>query len=227
MHSISSNPPINLSLEEALFQVRTLLKDNYEYKSIQAQSITLLAEILKCEKIAFYKEPQRILSTHEQALLRALLKRLKNKEPIAYILSFQDFWTSRFFVNSDVLIPRVETELLVERALYFLKTYENGLAYKLKVLDLACGSGCLGLSLLKEHLKLHGELWDICPKALAVSRKNSDLLQIRQERLSFYCKDILDPKSWDKLSKYDILISNPPYIAREEESEIGERSQTR
>jgi len=211
------------TLQHTVLEVRSLLKETYKYKSVQSQSIKLLAEFFKVTKESFYKEPERLLTAKEEILLSVLLSRLQNKEPLAYILSYQDFWTSRFFVNPDVLIPRPETELLVEKALLFLgdlKKKSSSLSFK--ALDLASGSGCVGLSLLKEIPSLYCDFWDICSKALDVSQKNSELLQVDQERLKFFCKDILSSKSWDKASKYDILISNPPYISKDEKSEVGE-----
>ncbi len=131
-----------------------------------------------------------------------LILRRKKGEPIAYIVGFKEFWKYKFLVNSDVLIPRPDSETIVEEALKIIPKEAS-----LNILDIGTGSGCIILSILKERKKCFGTGVDISIKALKVAKINAKIQQI-QNRIKFVNSDI------DKfcLGKYDVVISNPPYI---------------
>tara|TARA_Y100000590_G_scaffold256084_1_gene287649 strand:+ start:821 stop:1669 length:849 start_codon:yes stop_codon:yes gene_type:complete len=128
-------------------------------------------------------------------------RRLKN-EPVAYILGFKYFWKYKFLVNKSVLIPRPETECIVQESLNFIPANKSK-----KILDIGTGSGCIIISILKERSKCQGFAIDISKKALKVARTNAKLHHIKN-KIKFINIDVDKFKS----SKYDLIISNPPYI---------------
>ena len=131
-----------------------------------------------------------------------LIERRKKQEPIAYILRKKDFWKSTFYVDRNVLIPRPDTEILIEEILR--NSTKN---QKLSVLDIGTGSGCIIVSILKDRPNFKGTAIDICRKALNVAKYNAKIHQL-ENRIKFY-KSSVD--NFFK-GKYDLIISNPPYI---------------
>ena len=131
-----------------------------------------------------------------------LIQRRKKGEPVAYLINYKDFWKQKYFVNNDVLIPRPDTEVLIEQTLQMF-----GKDKRLRILDIGTGSGCLVLSILKERKNFLGVGIDISQKALKVANFNAKLQHLKN-RVKFYNSDI------DKffLGKYDLILSNPPYI---------------
>ena len=130
------------------------------------------------------------------------LLRRKQKEPIAYILGYKYFWKYKFFVNKSVLIPRPDTELIVEESIKYLPIGKSK-----KILDIGTGSGCIMISLLNERPKCTGTAIDISIKAINVAKTNAKLHQL-ENKIAFINIDIDKFKS----SNYDLIISNPPYI---------------
>ena len=132
-----------------------------------------------------------------------LLQRRENGEPLAYILGYREFFSRRFRVDPSVLIPRQETEVLVETALEFPKE-------KCRVLDIGTGSGCIAITLKLE--RPDWEVWatDISSSALQVARENAETLGAD---ISFRHSDLLSQLDGEK---FDLIVSNPPYIGREE-----------
>lgn len=142
----------------------------------------------------------------EPSLLEDGLKKLQMGFPVQYIVGNVDFYGYNFLVNENVLIPRFETELLVEKTINYIKKYFHE---DINIVDLGTGSGCIAITLSKK-LNLSIDAVDISEKALEVAKKNS----IRNEAdVNFYLGDMLKPL--DK--KYDVIISNPPYISYDEE----------
>ena len=133
-------------------------------------------------------------------------KRLENGEPIQYIVGNVDFYHSKFKVNKNVLIPRFETEELVDKTIKYIKEYLPG---NLDIADLGTGSGCIAISLKKE-LGCNMDAVDISKDALEVAKENA--LDNKVD-ITFYEGDFLDPLN----KKYDVIISNPPYISYDEE----------
>ena len=138
-------------------------------------------------------------------------KRLK-KEPIAYLVGKKEFWKNEFIINNKVLIPRPETELLVE---YSLKYFKN--CNKIKVLDIGTGSGCIIISLLNEMKNWSGVGLDISREAIKIAKMNAKIQQL-ENRIKFIHSDI------DKFlsCKYDLIVSNPPYISRFDLDKVDE-----
>ena len=133
-----------------------------------------------------------------------LVRRLKS-EPIAYILEEKEFWSKKFYVNKDTLIPRPETELLVEKLAKIFKDK------KISILDIGTGSGCIIISLLSCLNKSTGIAIDISKKAVDVAKKNAKRHQLI-DRVKFLNKSIEGIFS----KKFDLIVSNPPYIDRKD-----------
>ena len=135
--------------------------------------------------------------------LETLLQRRELGEPLAYILGYREFFSRRFRVDSNVLIPRQETEILVETALLFSNR-------KMKVLDIGTGSGCIAITLKLE--RPGWEVWatDISSSALQVARENAETLGAD---ITFRHSDLLEQVEGEK---FDLIVSNPPYIGRSE-----------
>lgn len=153
-----------------------------------------------------------------QEQVKYLKKYLKNKEldvavreleegrPIQYVIGNVDFYNSIINVNENVLIPRFETELLVDKLIKYSKDkFDN----KIEILDMCTGSGCIAISLKKE-LNCNVDAVDISNDALIVARKNSDINKVK---VNFIESDLFD--NIDK--KYNIIVSNPPYISYDED----------
>ena len=142
-----------------------------------------------------------------------LINRRKNSEPIAYITNTKSFWKNDFYVDYSVLIPRSDSELLIESVI----EYFPDLTKSYNFLDLGSGSGCLIISLLNEYLSSLGTGIEIDKEAIKVSEKNKEFL-LNKDRLIFLERDF---SSFDT-SSFDIVISNPPYIPFEEKNNIME-----
>lgn len=149
-----------------------------------------------------FAHPEREISDEEFEKYNSFLERRAKREPVAYILGNWDFMGLSFKVNSDVLIPEQDTEVLVEEAMRYL---EDGF----KVLDLCTGSGCIALSLLNYTNDTKAVCTDISAKALSVAKENADKLGFA-ERVQFVETDLFPDED---LGKFDVIVSNPPYIA--------------
>jgi len=152
------------------------------------------SELIICAKDTV---PAKVLLCFEQ-----LVQRRQSGEPVAYIVGEKEFWSLAFKVNEHVLIPRPETEGVVETALGLIKTVQSP-----KILDIGTGSGAILISLLTERQDSTGTGIDISNKALAVAKKNSQQHQV-QTRCAFHISNYLE----DVKGRYDIVVSNPPYI---------------
>lgn len=164
----------------------------------------LLARALNVSRMQLYLDFERPLPEEELALCRSFLQRRLAGEPFGYIAGKQEFLNCELLINPSVLIPRQETEILADKIVAVLKeeTLENK-----RLLDLCCGSGCLGLSLKKAMPELHVTLSDVSPEALEVAKKNGELNDVTVE----YVKgDLLTPLAGQK---FDYLVCNPPYIS--------------
>ena len=136
------------------------------------------------------------------------LKRLELGEPLQYIIGNVNFCGNIINVNSNVLIPRFETELLVEKTINYIKKYFNK---KVKIIDLGTGSGAIAIS-LKKKLDAVVDAIDISDVALEIARENA---KENNTQINFYESDMFN----DVNDKYDVIISNPPYISYDEEIE--------
>lgn len=169
--------------------------------------LSFLLDIDSKELIMYFNQhiDRKFINNFEQ-----LLKRRLNREPIANIVNKKSFWSYDFFVNENVLTPRSDSEILVEAV---LSNYNN-MNENLNILDLGTGSGCLILSLLKMYKNATGLAVDISDKALQVAKQNAKNLKV--ENIQFL------KNNWnDNIEeRFDIIISNPPYIPTKEIKEL-------
>ena len=164
----------------------------------------LLAHSLQLDRVGLYLNFDRPLTAEELDRVRPLIKRRGQREPLQYLLGRTEFWSLEFEVSPAVLIPRSDTEILIEEALSHAD--EQGL-----LLDVGTGSGAIGVSLATELPGWQVEALDISTAALAVAGRNADRHAVA-ERVQLLQGDLADlPRR-----KYDLIVSNPPYIAAEE-----------
>lgn len=182
------------------------------FSSARLDTELMLGHALKLRRIDLYLRFDQPLSRRELADFKTLLLRRLQHEPIAYIIGSREFMSLSFAVDARVLIPRSETELLVERAIAFGKS----LAKDLRILEIGVGSGCIGLSLLHYLPGSSLVAWDLSPAAIELCKFNAQAHSILETRIEFKCADALDELNWKHLDKFDIIISNPPYIANHE-----------
>ena len=178
-----------------------VLKSN-DIKTHRLDAELLLAKVLNKTREELLINLNEYLDLNKLKKFKKLLKRRKQKEPIAYIFSRKEFWRYNFIVNRDVLIPRPETEIIIDE---FLKlTRPNSAKY---ILDVGTGTGCIILSLVKERPKSRGIALDSSKNAIKTAFSNAKLHHI-QNKIKFINIDV------DKFNynKYDFIVSNPPYI---------------
>jgi release factor glutamine methyltransferase len=168
----------------------------------------LLAETLDIKRLDLYLKFDRPLSPQELDTLRPMVKRRAQHEPLQYIIGYTDFMNTRISVNEQVLIPRIETEQLVEIILEKHQSEEE-----LSVLDIGTGSGCIPIALKMEQPNWKVSGIDISEGALSLARKNAEH---NDTDVSFSKGDILNPTSISIQDPLDLIVSNPPYVKPEE-----------
>lgn len=167
----------------------------------------LLAELLDIDRIELYMRFDQPLAEAELSRFKQMIKRRLRREPLAYILGRKDFWETRLEVDPSVLIPRPETEFLVEAALAEIP--EGPPAAPMKILELGTGSGAIVVSLAAQR---PGHLFfasDVSVKALAVARANAASSQVA-DQIGFFAGSWLEPVG--PSADFDLLVSNPPYV---------------
>ena len=168
----------------------------------QLDSEILMAKTIKKDRQYVLLNSNNILSKNELKSFYNLIEKRSQGNPVAYLTNKKFFWNSEFFITNDTLIPRPDTELIVENVLK-LTEKKN----KIKILDIGVGSGCIILSILKERRNFYGTGIDISKNCINISKINAINLKLTS-RLKLYKSDV------DKfnLGKYDLIVSNPPYI---------------
>jgi len=152
--------------------------------------------------VGLYLDLNRPLVDSERNAIRPLVTRRREREPVAYILGHRDFYGRRFIVTPDVLIPRPETETLVEHALRCIPQDDA-----CRVLDVGTGSGAIAVTIAAERPRAIVTATDISEAALKVASKNAERLDVA-DRIRFERADLLSDAE-----QYDLIVSNPPYIA--------------
>lgn len=185
------------------------------------ESGRLDAEVLLCHALALsrtelYLRLEQSLSLAEESLFQTLLKRRMRHEPVSYITGVKEFWSLEFAVDRNVLVPRPETELLVEWALTRARKDVRGSAHT--VLDLGTGSGVVAIALATELPDARFWAVDISPGALAVARVNAQRHGVAP-RINFFAGDLFEPLSEAKI-QFDLIVSNPPYVSRRELADL-------
>ena len=173
-------------------------------ESALLDSEILMSKVLKEDRSSVLLNSERSLSNQDYKNFRELISNRLKFKPIAYLTGQKSFWKYEFEVNNKVLIPRPDSELIVEQV---LKICQN--KQKIKILDVGVGSGCLILSILKERKHFSGVGVDLSKDCINVCKINATKLRV-QNRLKLFKTDI---DNFD-LGKYDLIVSNPPYIKK-------------
>jgi len=190
-----------MNYQETLLKGSKILKLN-NIKSFNLDSELLLSSILKIDRSNLILNLEKKIKKNETKFFFDYIERRKKNEPIAYITGHKEFWKNKFKVDNNVLIPRPDTEILVEQILNELSTNS-----KKKILDIGTGSGCIIISILNERKKCTGVGIDISKNAIKLAKYNAKIQHIKN-RIRFLNTDI-DNFNFDK---YDLIVSNPPYI---------------
>ena len=189
-------------LQAIKFGNEILKKSNvYNYN---LDSELLLANTLNITREKVLINLQSKISLNDFDYYKRLILRRYKKEPIAYILKKKEFWKNLFFVNKNVLIPRPETELIVDEILSITE-----ITSRKKILDIGTGTGCIIISIIKERPNFHATALDISKKALNIAKYNAKMHHLLN-KIKFINIDV------DKFhhNKYDFIVSNPPYIKK-------------
>ncbi len=197
-------------LESIKLSTEYLEKKGVESPRINAE--LLLADILNCKRLELYLSYDRPLSADEIVKYRNYLKRRGEFEPYQYIVGKVEFYGLEFEVNPDVLIPRQETEILVEE---IISTYKN--SGELKLWDIGTGSGNIAISLACKLKNVKITATDISKKSLETAEKNS-VRNKTEDRINFIINDVLKEDLDD--SGFDIIVSNPPYISKNDFNDL-------
>lgn len=189
--------------------IRRALQESYSVQEAANLSRIVCCEMLGQTTIDYYLGKDIILSSKEMQKLNGILARLLNFEPIQYIQGTARFLERSYHVAPGVLIPRPETEELVEVMLREIPS-------DARILDIGTGSGCIAISLSKAFPNAKVTAWDVSEDALCIARRNNDDLQAS---VCFVKQDVLAWR-WDGGQCYDVIVSNPPYITESEKQEM-------
>ena len=191
-----------------MININSLLNEGQKILSNSSIKTSMLdAEILLC--CALKKSFKEVviernikIKTNQINIYKDLIRRRKLGEPVAYIVKNKEFWKHSFYVDRNVLIPRPDSEIIIEEALKITDRKDKGF-----ILDIGTGSGCLVISLAKERPNFFYSAIDISKKAIKVAKINAKMHQL-ENRIKFYQSSV---DNFFK-GKYDLIISNPPYI---------------
>ncbi|MCK9209785.1 MAG: peptide chain release factor N(5)-glutamine methyltransferase [Ignavibacteriaceae bacterium] len=193
-----------------VLELLNLTTNFFEQKGIDSARLNaelLLAEILNCKRLDLYLSFDKPIKEEEVDNYRAFVKRRGNREPLQYILGHVEFYGLTFFVNKDVLIPRQETEILIETVLN-----STDKEAELNILDIGTGSGIIAVALAKHLPNAKIVAVDKSPEALAVAKQNAETHNVSQ-RITYLQNDVLIA-SLPIDEKLDIIVSNPPYVSQ-------------
>jgi len=198
--------------------VRDIL--NESTKALEAADIpsarldaeVLLSFCLGCDRLEFYKNPVMTISETQLTAFRNIIARRLQWEPVAYITGRKEFWSFTLEVNNSVLIPRPDTEIIIEEA---LDVYRNFTSLPVRILDIGTGSGAIAIALAKEIPGAKVVATDISIAALNLAQKNAATLGLK-EKIDFRQGNLFEPVD----GFFNIIVSNPPYIAANDYEEL-------
>jgi len=210
-----------VTLQQSLQYGTTILEKTSESPALDAE--ILLSFVLKKDRVFLFTYPEKKLNTRQWRQYKKLISRRKKHEPIAYITHHKEFYGLDFYVDCRVLIPRPETEKLVEKIINFLKDkkyyhslasrFSNLLQNDLVICDIGTGSGCIAVSLAKNLPKAKIYAIDASKKALAVAKINAKKHKVFKQ-IKFVYSDLFS-KIPPKI-KFDIIVANLPYLSKKE-----------
>ncbi len=207
-----------MNISEFIHYAEDKLK-NADIETPVQEAGVMLCQVLNCGRAYLYAHGDRELSTDERAVLDNMLAQRAKNTPLQYIIGDTEFMSLKFMVTTAVLIPRQDTEILVEKVIELAKEGSNA---GLKVLDMCTGSGCIAVSIAHFCPESSIVACDISEEAIKVAKANSDLNGV-QNRVEFFCGDLFE--AFKGSYKFDFIVSNPPYI--ETETIIGLQKEVR
>jgi release factor glutamine methyltransferase len=198
-----------------IHKLLTWITEYFTQKHVDAPRLSaemLLSHVLKMKRIELYMHADSHVADDKREALRALVKRAAEQEPVSYLVGSAEFYSMEMEVCKDCLIPRPETELLVERAIEFLRTRTG----EQHVLDLCTGCGCIAAAVAKNYKEARVIATDISEDALSVAARNIEKHKVA-DRVKLLEGDLFEPviKELDG-SAFDLIVSNPPYISTAE-----------
>ena len=203
-----------MDIHSALKKGQSILIDN-NIISAKLDSEILMSQAIRKNKEFIILNLNKQIKKRDLDYFDNLIQERAKSKPIAQIIKKKDFWKYEFIVNNNVLIPRPDTEILIEQALKLVKNKN-----RLQILDIGIGSGCILMSILKEKKNFIGTGIDISNKSLQISKVNGQKLRINN-RLRLFKSNIDNFNT----GKYDLIVSNPPYIKKSDlkclEKDIG------
>src|SRR4030042_1925249 len=204
------------TIQKLLSWVAEYLK-NKGVDSPRLSAELLLSYVLGLKRIELYTQFDKIVTEEQLGRLHDLVERAGRSEPIAYLAGKTEFYSLELETTADCMIPRPETELLVERAVEFLRM-RNG---KQLVCDLCTGSGCIAVAIARNFPDCQIIATDISDAALSVAARNIEKHQLK-ERIEVLCGDLFDPivPQLDA-GKFDLIVCNPPYVSAAEFEALG------
>jgi release factor glutamine methyltransferase len=200
-------------MQASINDIRKELNGLYPAEEIESFIRIIFRKLKQYTLTDFVLKQDEVLPEKEKDQIKQIAARLKKREPIQYILGETEFYGLPFRVKPGVLIPRPETEELVDWALKSRKKDA------LRILDVGTGSGCIPISLKKHWPKAHVMACDISEEALEIARMNAGL---NQTEIAFFHLNILNPLLPDSFPKIDLLISNPPYVTESEKAAMND-----
>ena len=195
-----------------LIRIGTKILQKASKFNAELDSELILSNILNTTREKLIIHPKKNINQILENKFNSDIKKRNLKKPIAYILGYKEFWGQNFVTDSNVLIPRPDTELIIEKVLKNFKKNENK-----NVLDIGTGSGCIILSILLERIKFKGIGIDASKQAINIAKINAKMQQLGN-RIKFINTDIDNFFSY----KYDLIVSNPPYIKKSKLSSLIE-----
>lgn len=195
-----------MKLKEVFEKSVQFFKDK-KIETARLDAEILLSHVLKLDRLQIYLKYEQPLSESEIALCREVVRRRSQGEPVAYITGEKGFYGSEFVVGPGVLIPRPETELVVEKALEYIKQKEIA---NPRILDLGAGTGCIGLSILLQHAGASLVSIEKSSMAFPYLQKNRTALNLVERSVAHFT----DVMTFETSETFDIIVANPPYIDR-------------
>ena len=202
------------TIKDVFLSFKQGLNEVYDPREIEAIALLVLEETTGVSRAKIKAFTDDNIAGEAIEKIQGILDELKTGRPVQYILGYTEFYGLKFLVNSAVLIPRPETEELVEWVLLSEKQKAESLQ-PLSILDIGTGSGCIAISLKKNLPGAQVTAIDISPAALHTAKQNA---VINDVTVDFIKADILNPKSEVRDQKFDIIVSNPPYVTLEDKT---------
>ena len=204
-----------LTVRQCLDLFESTLQSSYPSGELRSMQRIVFAHLLKCPPVDISLNNTKILPEYQQKELISVIDRLKEREPLQYILGETEFYGMPVAVQPGVLIPRPETEELAD---WIIK---DNRGRNCRILDIGTGSGCIAVALAKHIPESSVDAMDVSPEALAVAKKNA---MMNGAEIAFFEADILTGTGFSD-KKYDIIVSNPPYVT-DSEKKLMDRNVT-